>query len=688
MTRASNRTSIFSLSLLTLALAQSVYGETGQPATSNNANQDSTLELGEIQVSAAKEGALLTRSVLTSVDVLGENKIKNQNVLNSWELLGQMPGVQLTQFKQGTVSGKPSLRGFNGEGEINAVKYLIDGIPSNSNDGNMPYMDMIFPLDIESIEVVRGTNDPRYGLHNIAGNINMQTKQGGNYTQARGSVGSFKTRELQISKGTDSGQFSQNYFLAKQKSDGYRAHAKSDKYSVAGKWFYTPESGKFRVGLIARNYAHDAEEAGYLTAAQAYADPKQTLPFNGTDGGERRLNQISGHLDAKVSNQLSLGMKAYTNEISDNRWVTYSATQSQQKRVTNEFHIGALATLTWRPTVTGLHDFSLEGGVSTEMQGNESWRFNSLNRVPTAQTRSQQFNLNMTGEFVQAVIKPTKDLKIVPGLRLDHASGEYTNNLNGRTYAINNYGVIKQPKLSVVYSLGDSYSLYGNWGRSFQIGVGTATYKVNQASDLSASINNGWEMGVKFSPATWMNGRVAVWEQVASNEIKRKLGDPNNDSENVGKTKRNGLDIQVNAKPTDSTSLWAAYSWQDSKILLADTATPLSQGKEIDHVPHYLVSTGVEWLPMQDLKFGMALRGQGKSYTERVNDKGQFGGYWLVDASANYRINQNVDLDLQIKNLGNRFYEYVWWNTTPIPNATAHGPGDGRAAYLAVNVSF
>lgn len=641
---------LFSLSVLSLLVSQLVYGvEAVQPTTAAIAEADSTLVLGEITVTAAKEGPLLTRSVLTSVDILGASKIENKNVLNSWELLGQMPGVQLTQFKQGTVSGKPSIRGFNGEGEINAVKFLIDGIPSNSNDGNMPYMDMIFPLDIESIEVVRGTNDPRYGLHNIAGNINMQTKQGGDYTQARASYGSFNTREVQLSKGIERGQLAQNYFIAKQKSDGYRAHANSDKYSLAGKWFYTPDDGKFRVGLIARNYAHDAEEPGYLTAAQAYTDPKQTLPFNGTDGGERRLNQISGHLDAKVSNQLSLGMKAYTNEISDNRWVTYSATQSQQNRVTNEFHIGALAILTWRPTVAGLHDFSLEGGVNTEMQGNESQRFNSVNRVPTAQTRNQQFNLNITGEFVQAVIKPTKDLKIVPGLRLDHASGEYTNNLNGRTYAINNYGVIKQPKLSVVYSPNDMYSLYGNWGRTFQIGVGTATYKVNQASDLSPSINNGWELGVKFSPTSRVNGRVAAWEQVASNEIKRKLGDPNNDSENVGKTKRNGLDVQVNFKPTDSTSFWAAYSRQNSKILLADTATPLSQGKEIDHVPHYLMSSGVEWQPIQDLKFGVDVRGQANSYTERVNDKGQFGGYWLFDASANYQINKNLGLNLQTR---------------------------------------
>ncbi|NEL80584.1 MAG: Plug domain-containing protein, partial [Xanthomonas perforans] len=108
-----------------------------------------------------------------------------KNVSYSWELLGQMPGIQLTETRQGAESGKVSFRAFNGEGYLNAIKTLIDGIPSNVNSGNQRFIDMLFPLEISYIEVVRGTNDPRYGLHNIGGNINFGTRQGGSYTDAR-----------------------------------------------------------------------------------------------------------------------------------------------------------------------------------------------------------------------------------------------------------------------------------------------------------------------------------------------------------------------------------------------------------------------------------------------------------------------------------------------------------------------
>jgi outer membrane receptor protein involved in Fe transport len=172
---------------------------------------------------------LPTRSILTSVDVMGAERVQDKNVANSWELIGQMPGVQLTEFRLGAESGKPSFRAFNGEGYINGIKLLIDGVPSNVNSGNMRYLDMIFPLDIDYIEVVRGTNDPRYGLHNIGGNINVATRQGGNYTDGRLTVGSFNTQELQAALGRESGGFAQNYFVAKQDSDGYRDHSRIGK---------------------------------------------------------------------------------------------------------------------------------------------------------------------------------------------------------------------------------------------------------------------------------------------------------------------------------------------------------------------------------------------------------------------------------------------------------------------------
>ncbi|MFX7866303.1 TonB-dependent receptor, partial [Acinetobacter baumannii] len=81
----------------------------------------------------------------------------------------------------------------------------------------------------------------------------------------------------------------------------------------------------------------------------------------------------------------------------------------------------------------------------------------------------------------------------------------------GVSYGIQDYGYIRQPKLSVVYAPIREASLYANWGRTFQVGAGAAAYKSNN-NDLRPSINDGWETGVKFTPVDWLDGRVAVWE--------------------------------------------------------------------------------------------------------------------------------------------------------------------------------
>lgn len=652
--------------------------------------EDSTLTLGTVTVQGAtgSNGPLSTSSVLSSVDVLGADILEKMPVNYSWELFSRAPGVMLTEFNQGTTSGKISFRGFNGEGEVNAVKLLIDGIPSNSNDGNMPFMDMIFPLELDSIEVVRGTSDARYGLNNIAGNVNMLTRTGGDYTKARIRYGSYNTQETQLAKGIESSNWTQNYFFAYQKSDGYRDHAQADKFSMAGKWFYTPDDNRYRIGLIARHYETEAQEPGYLSEEDAHQHPTMTNSYNATDKGTRRMNQLSVHFDTELSDTLAWAAKTYVNTFDDRRWTQYWRTSAQQERDAYETQYGALTSLTWRPEVSWLYDFALEGGADMQQQQNKSERYRTKDRVRQAQTRDQQFDFDTYGAYVQAEIKPFESLKIIPAYRVDKIQGDFTNEMTGLDYDINDYGLIKQPKLSVVYSPWDVASVYANWGRTFQVGTGAAAYKIPpRDTDLAPSINEGWETGIKFTPADWIDGRVAYWQQKASGEVSRRLNDPSGESDNVGQTRRWGYDAQVNLHPNEHTDLWMAYAWQYSKILQPSSTLPNSKGQEIDHIPHHLYNAGVSYKATPALQLTAWMNGQTNYYLERENTRGTYGGYVLMNLGASYRVTESVSVDLQLKNLTNRYYEYVWYDPDGA-QASLHSPGDGRALYTGVSVDF
>ncbi|QYX52861.1 TonB-dependent receptor [Pseudomonas sp. S07E 245] len=667
--------------------------------TDLHANQtgSSIITLGEIKVSQAAGTALRTENVLTSVDVLGGDQVEDKNVMNSWQLLGQMPGIQLTETGQGAESGKATFRAFNGEGYINGIKMLIDGIPSNVNSGNQRFVDMVFPLDISYIEVVRGTNDPRYGLHNIGGNINYVTRQGGNYIDSRVTYGSFDTREVQLAIGHEEGNFAQNYILAKQDSDGFRDNSNSNKYALGGKWFVTDDAQTLRVGLIARLYHHQAEESGFLTRDELRASRTQSPAKNANDGDDRDMKQLSLHMDWQLSDQLSMSNKLYYNSYNDDRTITFTdyplGNAPRQRRMWDEQQTGLLSTLTWRANDL----LTLDGGINVEEQDNTYRRQRYSFGVPTdfdaAPARIQDddhYTLRNLGGYVQAIIQPTESLKIIPAMRVDKFDGN-TTTLGGQKASLQDYGWIQQPKLSVVYSVSESVDVYANWGRTFQILTGSsfpAYLSAGQAS-YAPSINTGKELGVKFRPFDGAEARVSVWQQDATDEVANMPA--TGTSVGLGETRRRGIDLQLNAQLNEQWTLWGSHSIQEAKVVKAFAATGESlAGKEVFSTPRYISNLGADYQYNDDWRFGLQARAQGDYYIDAQNQQGKYGGFAVLDASVRYRISSATSVDLQLKNLTDREYEYVWydnffWGGDDQP---MFSPAPGRSAFVSLNMKL
>ncbi len=657
----------------------------------------STIVLGEVNITQTAGTALSTENVLTSVDVLGGDQVRDKNVMNSWQLLGQMPGIQLTETGQGAESGKVTFRAFNGEGYINGIKTLIDGVPSNVNSGNQRFIDMIFPLDIEYIEVVRGTNDPRYGLHNIGGNINFATRQGGNYVDSRVTYGSFDTREVQLAVGHEEGNFAQNYILAKQDSNGYRDHSESNKYTLGGKWFVSNDEQDFRVGLIARLYHHQAQESGFLTREQLHASRTQSPAKNANDGDDRDMKQLSLHADWQLDDDLSLSGKLYYNSYNDDRTITFTDYQPgnapRQRRQWDEQQRGMLSNLTWRANDL----LTLDGGINYEEQDNQYRRLRYNYGIPTdfdatpARVQNDDtYTLRNIGGYVQAVIQPTDALKIIPAMRVDKFSGN-SETLGGVKASLQDYGWIRQPKLSVIYSLTPEIDLYANWGRTFQIltGSGGPAYRVPGQVSYDPSINTGKEVGIKFQPFPGAQARVALWQQDATDEVANMPS--TGTTVGLGETRRRGVDMQISAQLDDQWTVWASHAIQEAKVVKAYAANGQSlSGKEVFSTPRYISNVGVDYRYNDDWKFGAQGRAQGSYYIDELNEQGKYGGFVVVDASVSYRITSSTSVDLQVKNLFDREYEYVWYDNFfwGGNDQAMFSPAPGRSAFVSINMSL
>ncbi|WP_226017872.1 TonB-dependent receptor [Novosphingobium sp. FKTRR1] len=674
------------IAMAAAAMATPAFAETAAPA---DQAVDTSFSVGQPIIVTARGMAGTSSNVITSVDRLGGNVAQSANVNYAWELVGRLPGVLVTNFNQGSTSGKFSFRGFNGEGEINAVKLLIDGVPANANDGNMPFIDAVFPLSIAGIEVVRGTADPRYGLHAIAGSANVITRSGGNYIDAKASAGSFASYEGQLAVGRERGGFSQNYAIGYRDAQGYRAHGALDRLGLSGKWGFTPGDA-LKITASARYYVSHAQEAGYLTAATAAADRRATNAYNASDGDRRQLGQYALAIDSDLSDSLDFAAKAYANTLRDDRYVRFSAGGSQQRRVTNENHYGALAALHWHSAVASV-PFMAEIGGDYQWQDDTSLRFNTVDRVPTRQTRDQHFILNVGGAYAQVLVEPAKWLKITPAWRFDRVSGHFANRLAGTTAPINDYGTISQPKVSVAATPFDGVTLYGNWGKSFQIGVGSGAYLIApRLTDLAPSINTGWELGLRYALSDRLEARIATWQQTASGELKRKLNDPSGDFENIGSTRRRGVDIQLSGKPVAHVAAWATVSIQKAIITVADPATPQYAGNEIDHVPHVLWSGGLDYTGLPGIRLSVWANGQSSYWLTNANSAangGKLGAYQLANAEVAWQVHPHAEAAVSLKNLFDARSEYVWWDTTA-PAQPLRSPGDGRAVTVSLRVRY
>lgn len=660
--------------------------------------QDATIVMGEVRVNAQRNsGPLVSNSVLTSVDVLGADKVEDKNVMNSWELVGQLPGVQLTETRMGAESGKATFRAFNGEGYINGIKVLIDGVPSNVNSGNQRFIDMIFPLEVDYIEVVRGTNDPRYGLHNIGGNINFGTRQGGNYTDARLTYGSYQTIEGQLAIGRESNGFAQNYILARQDSDEYRG-TDSKKYTLGGKWFLTSNDNKLKAGLVLRTYHHEAGEPGFLTAAELTGDRRQSPLKNANDRSDRDMHHASVHLDWQISPDAFLSNKVYYNKYEDDRRVTFTSNPAgsapRQRRLWDEEQIGLMSNLTWR---TG-DKLTLDAGVNLEQQDNAYGRQRFAYALPTDFSTPVQiqnddrYSFDNVGAYVQAIIRPFDGFKIVPGYRVDKFNGHTLARTSGIEGRLQDSGWIDQPKLSMVYSPVDSVSVYANWGRTFQVltGSGGPAYLVPGQARFEPSINTGKELGVKFKPAPRTDLRLAVWRQDATDEVANMPA--TGTTVGLGETRREGVDVQVSSRVFDKLDLWLSHSLQKAEVVSAYGADGVSlAGKEVFSTPRHITTAGAEYRHSDRLRFGLQGRAQGNYFVDSPNELGKYGGFVLFDASVRYALSKRVSVDLQVRNLADREYEYAWYDNFFWPASQAQpmfSSGPGRSAYLSLNVKL
>jgi iron complex outermembrane receptor protein len=238
-----------------------------------------------------------------STSVITADDIAHSPAQTVQEIIGQVPGVQLTTLYGGVNGAQTNVdvRGFGAFATANTL-VLING--RRVNDVDLAGVDLsTIPRDsIERIEISRGNSGAvLYGDNAVGGVINIVTKTGVNGPPAsmRGEVGagSFNQRFGSASVTTNQGPWSTSFFANAINSDGYRTNNALAQQNGSGEIRYTTP------GLTAFfNVSGDNQELGFpggRTVNPSTGVNELVTARNGTDtpfdfGNKQGANATAG----------------------------------------------------------------------------------------------------------------------------------------------------------------------------------------------------------------------------------------------------------------------------------------------------------------------------------------------------------------------------------------------------------
>ncbi|WP_231587133.1 TonB-dependent receptor [Methylophilus sp. TWE2] len=697
-----HKKTIASLLAMMVLPATQVYAEDAmalKKTNKSNANQTdetaASVELDSVVVLGKKEQVTTTdKGLAGSVDVITREELEYEHVTDTLELFSKTPGVVLSRYSQGIVNTEVSIRGFSGDGETPNAKVLVDGIPSNLFSG-LSELDYLFPTNIQSAQVFKGTSDATTGLFATAGSYKVETRKDAG-KQLQFGYGSFQTREMQGYYGEKQGDLTQNYAIGYRKGNGFRDHTENEKIALSGRWQL--DFDQSTLALSAKYGKYNSPEApGYMPKAQTRSNRTGVAPNALNDSGEKEFKHLSLHYDYFFNNNVDLSLKTYWQNFDRERNVRFIGSPGVENRQDNQTSTGLIARLNWKIN----SQWAFETGYDIEHQKVD--QFNQrVNAVGVNVIRlSSDFDFTAQGIYAKVENTPVDWLRWNFALRADRLDAKAndpiiigTNGNPTRMIPTDLYSdsSIVQPKFNVFANLTEQHTLFANAGRSFQTPTSFNLNQFNSAAgpnfgtrtDIKVAINDGWELGLKSSWIPDLNTRVSYWQQKAKNEfitidtIRQPLGE----------TLRQGLDASFDYKLNDAFSFWGNISRVYAKIEEPNAQNPEFKGNNIRSIPSYTASLGMQFVPNADWIARVHVDSQGDYYINESNQGGKYGGYTLTHANIDYKTSWGR-LSLLANNIFDRYYEYVFdFNSNGSAGGVNFAPGAGRNFMLTATVDF
>jgi iron complex outermembrane receptor protein len=646
----------------------------------------------------------------TSATILTNEDVQNRITYLPLELLKQAAGIYIGFYGESGIAPNFYIRGLSGGHGGADITMYMDGIPLHDNGHATAYMDSgsIMPIEIESIEVIKGPSSVYYGQHSAGGAIPIQSIKSGNLTRLITRYGSYNDIDVSGLLARDIDKFSQVYAFQMYHTDGYRDNSDMDKKNFSGRWTYT-FSDKFMLSLNLRAYQSEWNSAGYISNLQASSDYDWVNDGSGEGNGGKR-DRYDGRLWANwfINDESQLTFYLYGSTLEHLRYQVnqrlLGSTSTSSGSIQNNIHKSYGTGLTYsfngelwgrQSTATFGFTYMFEKEDPNNRYGLTWGSGRAHSATPSSSTTYSLSNPTILGEFTYQIIE---QLNFRLGARYDWLSGSYTNNLTSVRSDSKTFHFFS-PKAGILYTPSDWAQIYASFGRSFSTpGLSSGSTSFYGGSPFDLKTRDQVEIGARINPVDWLNFELALYRLMTKND------DTYDEQTNVltptGESVRQGIEFSVKAVPYRNLYFSGNYTYLDARYEKRFTGGYNYHGYHVTSVPRHMTNLELSYNP--PLGFGGRISFHWESHAFAADvPKYNNQGVENTNPLRNYKLQDKGGLDLQLHYKFNDSYRVIldvanvmdkrYFGSQGTPNANGeytYSVRPPRSFYLALEMNW
>jgi iron complex outermembrane receptor protein len=520
-----------------------------------------TVNLEEVEVSALRAKVNVLEAPLSlSVETISPNWAGPSRSLQ--EYLAAIPGVFTLNSSNYAQDLRISIRGFGARAGfgIRGIKLVVDGIPETTPDGQVQLDNLPLSL-IREISVIRGPSALRYG--NASGGviaINTLSPRGEELNSVSVLTGGFGQRQVSLTNGFGDDKNSYLLHFTSQKIKGFREHS-----AVENNLFNFRSShqlsDKTKLNLQLNHVSSPiAQDPGGLNLEDFQSNPFTARELNVSYNAGERLthSKVGASLVSEISAKVVLSTYGF---YSGRDFDAFLPFENGGVVDLNRTYGGQGSSLKYEA-----NDWKFQLGYDWASQNDHRQRYENLEGIIGAKTLNQNEIFKALGGYLITQWQKN-DLTLSGGVRYDR------NNLTVQDEFFANGDNSDQIYLNAISSqLGFNYqintvSLFGGYSSGYE----TPTLSELSATkdgeggfnrDLDIQQARQFELGVRYQSKK-LQGSL-VWYNIATENDILPYESASFPSQilyqNIGETRRTGVEWEVNFQPLPHLSIQANYN--------------------------------------------------------------------------------------------------------------------------------